>query len=1120
MLNQVRQSKRILAYIASSFLLAGIALGLVWLMQANTPTAEYYGERGSLLFGPSDVAYRQSNFPLATGSYLVTDADASSLIEVGSNGRVRAHSNAEGEMKAPSSVAVLGDSFYVADVVARKVFEYDTNNTLHRVFDFGEAQPFALEASGEQILVGTNYGIAVLDTRSGSQGNFKLSAISTETSAALIKDIARSDDGRIFVLMDDFLVRYDSLEATTAIQKRVSNLSGLALSPDGQELYASDSRAGTIRSFSLELEELESNPAFSGLTLDAPQGLNRSGDELLIADRFNSRFIRADLDKNFADILASYLWVVPLLMFACSALAFLLRAFIKAPALSFDLRASEGFITRAGGLSFAEHFRFVRSPEIIAEQAHRSFFDIEIRSERSNEKVLSKLAESYAELDRIDLASLELALKNPHEVFVAQGDALRQAALSAGVNALSLDEFLQNFEETSTKPQLPRPTSSQLNLPLVLLALVLGSTLTFMLTEPLHADDEVARLKVDLAVPSLEASASADKVHSAVLKDCTLCHVKEVPRLLFERTRSHRSACERCHLPASGRSHTAAYFNQLGSARDFNKKDSGHQIGLAQLVPNSSNSEGLFELNCFSCHSVLEQKENASCESCHDTAVRASDGSKVTSFELAELSRAHQKSAGLFEQGHEAKAGECYSCHRGGLERGSECTVCHYNSFDFEVDAKRAKNLADWPHASSGDRALLGNWEVKIDLDSEKQVSTQYLTQPATLNKREAEPSAKSLELSSYCSRCHFTIDDKKFALSIHDLVHDPVTASPDLRLTAPNVESIVTTTSQGYIKTGKYQTQGLSLLIPETGDMVGSYSDVECTNCHLTNVAAEHMLRSEKSCSICHENLNQDASYKDVRYESDIRDFVKAESFATCGTLEDGCHAQDWHGFDKDRVQKAHTIPEGRKSRSCSGPAGDNATCHSMASTESLFHFGDMDLASAHNDYWSAQNETHVTNSLYDATTSKLDDVRGCTLCHNAESISSGTQKVSSCADCHNISNKPYALGSCYRAELVSLESSETSQAIDANQIAALEYLQDLKARQEEARKQVAKNRSKNEPTQVGQKQKPEIPRYLRPLTDSVPLNSELSVIGRMLSGKPSIINDNRFVGKPLQVR
>lgn len=191
------------------------------------------------------------------------------------------------------------------------------------------------------------------------------------------------------------------------------------------------------------------------------------------------------------------------------------------------------------------------------------------------------------------------------------------------------------------------------------------------------------------------------------------------------------------------------------------------------------------------------------------------------------------------------------------------------------------------------------------------------------------------------------------------------------------------------------------------------NFDGVSCGACHYADLRREHALYSGSSdtfseCSGCHASVKEDWTIL-----SDGRSTASLESYvdwaATCGTTDNGCHgsgattggAQPWHGNDPERVQQAHALKiwNGSEvetatpaSSGCSGSPGSENGCHSVASTDSPFYFGEMDIASAHNDYWNAVMSQATTstplyglNKFSNATQAET-ITHGCGVCHSPD--------------------------------------------------------------------------------------------------------------------------------------
>ncbi|MCL2324092.1 MAG: hypothetical protein FWC48_00740 [Actinomycetia bacterium] len=157
---------------------------------------------------------------------------------------------------------------------------------------------------------------------------------------------------------------------------------------------------------------------------------------------------------------------------------------------------------------------------------------------------------------------------------------------------------------------------------------------------------------------------------------------------------------------------------------------------------------------------------------------------------------------------------QCYTCHRGGglspaVKTGSDaapslqlgklgyeqmtsasCSICHYGTASYAVDPARLNGTSDWPHSSTGDVALLGNWTVD---QSDLYNPTPKRITITTANRQEM-----------LCNRCH-PVDSKAstsitFIWAIHAYTHgyptNPLTGSWE---TSTTVGTLGSTYSPGY---------------------------------------------------------------------------------------------------------------------------------------------------------------------------------------------------------------------------------------------------------------------------------------------------------------------------------
>jgi len=198
------------------------------------------------------------------------------------------------------------------------------------------------------------------------------------------------------------------------------------------------------------------------------------------------------------------------------------------------------------------------------------------------------------------------------------------------------------------------------------------------------------------------------------------------------------------------------------------------------------------------------------------------------------------------------------------------------------------------------------------------------------------------------------------------------------------------------------------------------SYAEASCSTCHFTdNVVQEHMVRAN-GCQTCHSTTfgtGNKTNWSQVTAAGDalMRDL-------NCMSCHGGPGAEI-HGGPGGAMLTAHDLSPGVAvdDRGCSASG-----CHSNANMAAGFAFGDMNFASAHNDFWQAAQDGRVSADAYVVPPMRGDaNPFGCGVCHSRESDrqdrlrqpiadvveadrASGTL---SCETCHNsdVGSGPY---------------------------------------------------------------------------------------------------------------
>jgi len=153
------------------------------------------------------------------------------------------------------------------------------------------------------------------------------------------------------------------------------------------------------------------------------------------------------------------------------------------------------------------------------------------------------------------------------------------------------------------------------------------------------------------------------------------------------------------------------------------------------------------------------------------------------------------------------------------------------------------------------------------------------------------------------------------------------------------------------------------------------TYDYTSCGTCHFTNnIAREHAVRSN-GCQTCHSETLSDReitnwSHVDVDPMGDLVD----DGCLACHEVAD----EMLHGGAM-RVSGAH-MPTPSIDAGCSASG-----CHNSTDEAGGFAFGDMDFASAHNDFWQAARDDRVSSSA-NVVPSMQGDANpfGCGVCHD----------------------------------------------------------------------------------------------------------------------------------------
>ncbi|MDR1775657.1 MAG: hypothetical protein LBS17_04365 [Actinomycetes bacterium] len=220
-----------------------------------------------------------------------------------------------------------------------------------------------------------------------------------------------------------------------------------------------------------------------------------------------------------------------------------------------------------------------------------------------------------------------------------------------------------------------------------------------------------------------------------------------------------------------------------------------------------------------------------------------------------------------------------------------------------------------------------------------------------------------------------------------------------------------------------------------ETAQII--YDDISCASCHTGSLIDEHASVGDRDavCSVCHHE-----KYTPADITRQVTDWhTQRVQRLTCGLDRGVCHATTapaaliWHGFQPAAVSAAHALRDSRTPAvsACSGTAA--SPCHRLNSHTSLFWFGEMDLASVHDDYQTAIGQ-QLTRSGSTPSSAFAKQPAGCGTCHMQTTDPANPCRLRpavanavdsagalTCADCHLATNGQVYAGTdpCYRGGL-----------------------------------------------------------------------------------------------------
>lgn len=1123
--------------------------------------ASWYGSKDHLLKNPSGIAFSPS------GNLYVADSGSGEIVAFDRYGQ-RTHSFGGAELSVPTSIACARDGrIYVIDGRKHRLLIFSKQEKLEKRIAFKEATPQAVAVgpstntgarNSEALYVVFRNGVikGTLDGQfsraffSGKKaGGFEgLSALSVVegkvagnfgTSPRMI--LSDTLGKRVFAL--------DSFDTSPTIVWDIASADQPAgVASAGGDVYYADGLTGTLRSADVETGVVKTTIATRGtsdgqVAQTRALGVNRG--QLYVADAGNSRVSIFSLEGGRTERVEA---VSPLLKYGLFALCLLLGVGALACFIARSMVRPWRYLV---DFSVAEVLaqRYYRHP--LEQAADRVYYIADLGEwvepalqgsvlrgavTQPTKKLIEKVEKAYPDFDSFDTLTLASALTHGFTL-VTIDDAVARAARAFGVETTSPSELAHLYRQehveldfiTDEEGFIARGYLSFVGLGALIAALLA----VLMWVSFAHAAQPRAEV-VSLASLTYPQGTTPDATtfqnsfdsqsHKEWESACADCHTATLDASSLER--DSKTTCEYCHTGSSLGGDYMAYVASGGDASNFDEDVSGHQNGFVDSTPLSGDSK-LSELNCYSCHKTHPTDAKSAlvdCQTCH-TKARPSEAelasyteskAKATNasdeFVLTTSASPHS-SANNDQSGflaHSAAGITCANCHRGNLSANGSCSACHYRPSNFENDAMRAAKLSDWPHTSANDTALLGSWTT--------------VASGKDLGEKVAIEGGMTLENQTrvFCGRCHPTKDGKNFVRSMHTLKHDPVRSGLTPYITSTPASSTVQAISPGYISGGTTAQASPFAGSFEFGPKDGSLDDVPCSLCHFSDVKTEHALHTTKSCAVCHTKVKADGTTDWTALPKG----VTAQTLVSCGTNEAACHKDNWHGNDSEKFLAAHRVVNAQGhplvSSSCAGD-GSGLQCHGRSSAQSLFKFGALDLASAHNDYWVAQKQNFSTNTLYTETITNIDTLRGCGLCHDKRTtvINGVAQKQKAlasgasfdCSSCHNEQTSVYAENSCYKApawKAPTMLAAQQKVAEDTLTTEASQYLKDLA--QQKSTGEVTSDSSQSITSKLkagasdGTLQS--IPSNMLPLTNPMPTTSPFSIIRGYLAPYPSIMN------------
>ncbi|MBK5211639.1 MAG: cytochrome c3 family protein [Coriobacteriia bacterium] len=1120
----------------------------------NTTVAQskssLYGSAENLLSRPRSVALD------AKGEMFVADTGNGSIAVMDAYGQ-RTKTIGAKQLKSPVSVAVAKNgTLYVVDSTLKELLIFKAGGAFWRSVSFVEQPPVSVtvakDAAGRERLYVTTASGIVRGTLDGVMefGYFNAGSsgaeLNTPTAVCVLQ--GKNASGQRIVVADSLNGRIVALDShptsPTVAWENDSFVLPTGVTTDGTHLYVTDAMTGTVSSVNPvngTVQKTFSERGRKDGNLYYPSAVAYCSDTLYVADTYNDRVstfsTKATVPSTrvILPLEQKLPYVLPFIILCIAdVVIFILCVRLRTKRYVLDVSVAER-VNDTGEENLLELLtNTVYVSSGVEGFIHRTFARAALRVKplKVSSKDIERITEKYPHLDRFDIETLALCRKmGTGALLISNRPDVIGAAREIDIEAQSFDELTATARDIRYEEHPHIEDSSDegfagigFTLVVVLIALSVAFVPVLAGAADVATSAQGAKMTVTLSklpsptgMKSVEGTANIKasgnvgtlfSYHDDMTRPCSVCHESTAPGEATLLTDSV-SQCQYCHTSSGIAPNTQTYTAENGNASSLGADNSGHAIGVHDGIP-ASGETGYYDLSCTSCHAQHGGKKVAQCVDCHTKATSKSAPSDVSedTFSLTKSVTAHARQTGVDNGAGNHATLACVACHRGDLSVSNGCKECHYTTADFDKDTQRSGALNDWPHTSRNDTALLGNWTTSSKVD--------------TLGEKVAPTAGKmSLEnqTRSICGRCHTTPDGTNYYKSIHTLKHDAVVLGSASMLTSKTTTSTLQKISPGYVGTGIYKTAAHFKKSFNFGPDGGSYENVSCAQCHYSDVQTEHTMRSKKGCQSCHV-----ASASGQTDWTQVEAGMTTDSFATCGTTQSACHLKDWHGNNPTRVEKSHALVAAHgktlKASSCAGSDVSQTSCHGSKSISSLFNFGSVDIASAHNDYWFGENVAGNTNKQYTKTIDQLTDVRGCGLCHNkrsstvagasARAAAKSSNAIFDCATCHNDRTKIYAESLCYKApKTASTEKTAENKKTESEKVTAeaKSYLDNLAVQNESSQAQTSKAEGMLEGAAIESTLKSIPPEFL-PVSRPFSLSSPFSIMRIYLLPYPSIMN------------